>query len=77
VIGFYALANGTVAHKDVSAKTRPNMPDPIPVMGLARLAVDSASRAARHARFATRKASGRPRERGKAAASQWIITFTR
>jgi GNAT superfamily N-acetyltransferase len=42
VIGFYALANGAVAHKDVSAKTRRNMPDPIPVMVLARLAVDSA-----------------------------------
>src|SRR5688572_23784441 len=31
-----------VAHKDVSAKTRRNMPDPIPVMVRARLAVDSA-----------------------------------
>ena len=36
------LANGAVADKDVSAKTRRNMPDPIPVMVLARLAVDSA-----------------------------------
>ena len=42
VVGFYALANGAVAHKDVSAKTRRNMPDPIPVMVLARLAVDRA-----------------------------------
>src|SRR3954465_4743360 len=42
VVAFYALANGAVAHKDVSAKTRRNMPDPIPVMVLARLAVDSA-----------------------------------
>ena len=41
VAAFYALANGAVAHKDVSAKTRRNMPDPIPVMALARLAVDS------------------------------------
>jgi len=39
---FYALANGAVAHRDVSAKMRGNMPDPIPVMVLARLAVDSA-----------------------------------
>jgi GNAT superfamily N-acetyltransferase len=38
----WALANGAVAHKDVSAKTRRNMPDPIPVMVRARLAVDSA-----------------------------------
>jgi GNAT superfamily N-acetyltransferase len=42
VVAFYALANGAVAHKDVSAKTRRNMPDPIPVMVPARLAVDSA-----------------------------------
>jgi GNAT superfamily N-acetyltransferase len=42
VVGFYALANGAVAHKDVSAKTRRNMPDPIPVMVLGRLAVDKA-----------------------------------
>ena len=42
VVAFYSLANGAVAHKDVSAKTRRNMPDPIPVMVLARLAVDSA-----------------------------------
>lgn len=42
VVGFYALANGAVAHKDVSARARRNMPDPIPVMVLARLAVDSA-----------------------------------
>ena len=35
-------ANGAVAHNDVSAKTRRNLPDPIPVMVLARLAVDSA-----------------------------------
>jgi ribosomal protein S18 acetylase RimI-like enzyme len=42
VVGFYAIANGAVAHKDVSAKTRRNMPDPIPVMVLARLAVDKA-----------------------------------
>lgn len=41
VVGFYALASGAVAHKDVSAKARRNMPDPIPVMVLARLAVDS------------------------------------
>jgi GNAT superfamily N-acetyltransferase len=42
VVAFYALANGAVAHKDVSAKTKRNMPDPIPVMVLARLGVDSA-----------------------------------
>jgi GNAT superfamily N-acetyltransferase len=42
VVGFYALANGVVAHKDVSGKARRGMPDPIPVMVLGRLAVDQA-----------------------------------
>jgi GNAT superfamily N-acetyltransferase len=42
VVGFYALATGAVAHRDVSAKTRRNMPDPIPVMVLGRLAIDKA-----------------------------------
>jgi GNAT superfamily N-acetyltransferase len=41
VVAFYARANGAVAHKEASAKTRRNMPDPIPVMVLARVAVDS------------------------------------
>jgi len=40
VVGFYALATGAVAHDDVTGRVRRNMPDPIPVMVLARLAVD-------------------------------------
>ena len=41
VVGFYALAAGSVAHSRVSAKTKRNMPNPIPVLVLARLAVDT------------------------------------
>lgn len=40
VIGYYALAAGAVAHQDATRSVRQNMPDPIPVMVLARLAVD-------------------------------------
>lgn len=40
VIGYYALAVGGVAHADAAGRTRRNMPDPVPVMVLARLAVD-------------------------------------
>jgi GNAT superfamily N-acetyltransferase len=40
VIGYYCLSQGAVAHQDVSAKLRRNMPDPIPVTLLGRLAVD-------------------------------------
>ena len=40
VFGFYAIAAGAVSHADAATATRRNMPDPVPVMVLARLAVD-------------------------------------
>lgn len=41
VIGYYSLAVGAIAREDTSGKVRRNMPDPIPVMVLGRLAVDT------------------------------------
>ncbi len=40
VVGYYALAVGAVSHQVATAAVRRNMPDPVPVMVLARLAVD-------------------------------------
>ncbi|MFE0756434.1 GNAT family N-acetyltransferase [Inquilinus sp. NPDC058860] len=40
VFGYYALSAGAVAHRDATGAVRRNMPDPVPVMMLARLAVD-------------------------------------
>jgi len=40
VMGYYALAAGAVAYQESNRTIRQNMPDPIPVMVLARLAVD-------------------------------------
>ena len=40
VIGYYSLAVGAIAREETSGKVRRNMPDPIPVMVLGRLAVD-------------------------------------
>lgn len=40
VIGYYALAAGAVSHRASTGSIRRNMPDPVPVMVLARLAVD-------------------------------------
>lgn len=40
VFGFYALASGGVEHGSASGAVRRNSPDPIPVLLLARLAVD-------------------------------------
>jgi GNAT superfamily N-acetyltransferase len=39
-MGYYALAAGAVTHQESNRAIRQNMPDPIPVMVLARLAVD-------------------------------------
>ena len=41
VLGYYALAAGAVTHQDATRNIRQNRPDPIPVMVLARLAVDT------------------------------------
>jgi len=40
VVGYYALAAGAIEQATVPGKFRRNMPDPIPVVVLARLAVD-------------------------------------
>lgn len=42
VVGFYALSAGAVAHLHAPGRIRRNMPDPIPVVVLGRLAVDRA-----------------------------------
>lgn len=39
VVGYYALAAGAVSHESVPGRIRRNMPDPIPVIVLGRLAV--------------------------------------
>ena len=40
VIGYYALASGAITVETVTGRFRRNMPNPIPVVVLARLAVD-------------------------------------
>lgn len=40
VVGYYALASGGVSHADLSGKFRRNMPNPVPVILLSRLAID-------------------------------------
>ena len=41
VLAYYTLATGSVALKAVPRKVRQNLPDPVPVMVLGRLAVDT------------------------------------
>jgi GNAT superfamily N-acetyltransferase len=40
VVGYYALAAGSIEHSEASGRLKRNMPDPVPMMVLARLAVD-------------------------------------
>jgi len=40
ICGYYAMAAGAVSHPMATSSVRGNMPDPVPVMVLARLAVD-------------------------------------
>jgi GNAT superfamily N-acetyltransferase len=39
IVGYYALAVGAVAHTEAPGRVRRNMPDPVPVMIIGRLAV--------------------------------------
>jgi GNAT superfamily N-acetyltransferase len=41
VVGYCCLAAGAIAHESAPSKVRRNMPDPIPVILIGRLAVDS------------------------------------
>lgn len=47
VQGYYALAAGAVAHQTATGSVRRNMPDPVPVLILARLAVDRRAQGAK------------------------------
>lgn len=44
VFGYYALAAGAVSHQLATSGVRRNMPDPVPVLILGRLAVDRRAR---------------------------------
>ena len=41
VVGYYALAAGAVAPAEATGRTRRNMPNPVPVMVIGRLAIDT------------------------------------
>ena len=42
VIGYYSLAAGSILHGEATGRVRRNMPEPVPVLLLGRLAVDRA-----------------------------------
>lgn len=56
VVGFYALAAGLVSHDLAPRKLKQNMPDPIPVIVLGRLAIDASEQGNGHGRALLRDA---------------------
>jgi GNAT superfamily N-acetyltransferase len=42
VVGYYSLAAGSILHAEATGRVRRNMPNPVPVLLLGRLAVDRA-----------------------------------
>ena len=40
VVGYYALASGALGHREAPSRIKRNMPDPIPMAVLGRLAID-------------------------------------
>jgi predicted N-acetyltransferase YhbS len=40
VVGYYALSAGAAAHRDAPGRVKRNMPNPVPVMVIGRLALD-------------------------------------
>ena len=59
IVAYYRLSTGSVAHQDASGNIRLNMPDPIPVMVMGRLAVDNAYQGRGIARALVREATFR------------------
>jgi len=59
VVGYYALASGAVAADHAPGRFRRNMPDPIPVAILARLAVDRSCQGKGFGRALVRDAASR------------------
>ena len=59
VLAYYSLATGSVQHSQAPGRVRRNMPDPIPVMVLGRLAVDKSMQAQGIGRGMLKDAIGR------------------
>lgn len=59
VVGYYTLSNGAVVHERAPGKLRRNMPDPVPVMVMGRLAVDLGHQGKKLGKFLVKDAFAR------------------
>ena len=73
VIGYYALASGAVTVESATGRFRRNMPNPIPVAVLARLAVDRSWQGKGLGRALFRDAAARVAEAAEAIGIRGII----
>jgi predicted N-acetyltransferase YhbS len=73
VIGYYALASGGVTIGEAPGRFRRNMPDPIPVVILARLAVDRAYQGKKLGRALFRDAAMRVAQAADAIGIRGIV----
>jgi GNAT superfamily N-acetyltransferase len=73
VIGYYCLAQGAIGHDAVSAKFKKNMPNPLPVTVLGRLAIDQSFAGKGLGMALLRDAVLRSRLASKQAASRGIF----
>jgi GNAT superfamily N-acetyltransferase len=73
VVGYYALAAGAVAHAEATGRARRNMPDPVPVMVVGRLAIDRGFRGRGLGRFLLRDAVLRTMQAAEIAGIRAIL----
>jgi GNAT superfamily N-acetyltransferase len=73
VIAYYALASGAITVQSAPGRFRQNMPDPIPVAVLARLAVDQAWQGHGLGRALFRDATGRVAQAADAIGIRGIV----
>jgi predicted N-acetyltransferase YhbS len=77
VVGFYCLANGAVMHTEATGGVRRNMPDPVPVMVIGRLAVDQAWQGQRIGRGMLRDAIQRIAQAAEIAGIRAILVHAK
>lgn len=73
VIGYYALASGSIASTDSAGRFRRNMPDPIPVVVPGRLAIDQRYHGAGLGRALVRDAAMRVEAAGETIGVRGLI----
>jgi GNAT superfamily N-acetyltransferase len=75
LVGYYALASGAVTLASVPGRFRRNMPDPVPVAILARLAVDQAYQGRGLGRALFRDAARRVAQAADAIGIRGIVVY--